>query len=85
MNALRQCDMTAAVSQMKGIKVLSLNEHLETVHSDCCSVLMNALRQCNVTAAVSQRKAFRVTSLYTISQPYAAKRRHGLTVGLQLS
>ena len=77
--------MTAAVSQMKGIKVLSLNEHLETVHSDCCSVLMNALRQCSVTAAVSQRKVFRVPSLYTISQPYAAKRRHGLTVGLQLS
>ena len=85
MNALRQCDMTAAVSQMKGIKVLSLNEHLETVHSDCCSVLTNALRQCSVTAAVSQRKVFRVPSLYTISQPYAAKRRHGLTVGLQLS
>ena len=85
MNALRQCDMTAAVSQMKAFKALSLIEHLETVHCDCCSVLMNALKQCSWTAAVSQKTALKVPSLYTISQPYAAKRRHGLTVGLQLS
>ena len=85
MNALRQYDMTTALSQMKAFKVLSLNEHLETVHCDCCSVLMNALRQCNVTAGVSQGKAFKVPSLYPTSQPNAAKRHHGLTVGLQLS